>query len=305
MGMLVSVVVVTFNSEKYIYEILDSILNQTYKDLEVIISDDCSKDNTVSIAKEFFESNSFDKFKIITSKCNTGVPSNINRGLKKATGKYIKIIAADDILLNNCIEKNMLFMHANKNLIQFSNMKGFIKNDYGEKIITNYYKLSEKYNNRDINKQLNMLMYRNYVHAPTVFFDRELFEKYGLFNEKFKLLDDYPMWIKISENREPIYYLNSDTVLYRQHSESLSYSNKININYFNNFKKFFYEELEPCLIRNRRYLSLIHHKITILKNESILRQNNIKRWYIKLYNFLDPLFMYNKIKSMFIKEQTS
>ena len=103
---LVSVVVVSYNSEKFIVETLESIKNQNYDFIELIICDDCSVDLTVELCINWITKNNkiFKNIELITSMNNYGISVNINKGLNKATGEWIKFIAGDDYLLNNCIQ---------------------------------------------------------------------------------------------------------------------------------------------------------------------------------------------------------
>ena len=78
---------------------------QTYRNLELIVTDDCSGDNTVELVKSWIEKN-HDRFlrcEVITTPVNTGIPANCNRGLIKSEGEWVKIIAGDDILCNSCV----------------------------------------------------------------------------------------------------------------------------------------------------------------------------------------------------------
>ena len=102
---LVSIIVITYNSSKYVLETLESAKAQTYQNIELIVSDDCSIDNTVEICREWIENNKerFVRTELITAEKNTGIPANCNRGVKAAQGEWVKLIAGDDILYNNCI----------------------------------------------------------------------------------------------------------------------------------------------------------------------------------------------------------
>ena len=90
---LVSIIVVTYNSSKYVLETLESVRKQTYQNIELIITDDCSLDDTLEICNEWVEGNKkrFVRTNIVTVEKNTGIPSNCNRGIKKSTGKWIKL----------------------------------------------------------------------------------------------------------------------------------------------------------------------------------------------------------------------
>jgi len=97
---LVSIVVITYNSSKYVLETLESCKNQTYKNIELIISDDASKDNTVKLCQNWIEKNKkrFFRTELITTIKNTGIPSNCNRGVRASKGEWVKLIAGDDVL---------------------------------------------------------------------------------------------------------------------------------------------------------------------------------------------------------------
>ena len=108
---LVSIVVVTYNSSQFVQETLDSIKEQTYKNIELIISDDCSKDDTIKICEEWLKENRcrFTNCQILTSLKNTGVVANCNRGYQASTGMWIKDVAGDDALYPEAIEKFIQF----------------------------------------------------------------------------------------------------------------------------------------------------------------------------------------------------
>ena len=124
-SLLVSVVVITYNSEDYILECLESVKAQTYAGIELIISDDCSQDNTLKICKEWVDENKirFVNIEIIEVKKNTGTTENINRACRLANGVWIKPIAGDDLLLPKCIEYNLKFSYGKK--IIFSQVEMF------------------------------------------------------------------------------------------------------------------------------------------------------------------------------------
>ena len=106
-NMLVTVIVITYNSAKYVLETLESVYRQSYNNIELIVSDDCSKDNTVSICQQWVDTNRnrFISAKVIQTENNSGICGNYNFALKNANGNWIKYIAGDDILEDNCIER--------------------------------------------------------------------------------------------------------------------------------------------------------------------------------------------------------
>lgn len=108
-GPLVSVFIPMFNSSQYIREALDSIINQTYNNLEIIIIDDGSTDKSVEIVKSYNDS----RIRLIQNECNKGIPYTRNLGLKKAKGKYMAIMDSDDISYSTRIERQVEFMEKN------------------------------------------------------------------------------------------------------------------------------------------------------------------------------------------------
>ena len=99
---LVSVCIPTYNGSEYIVEALESVLNQTYKNIEIIVSDDKSSDKTLDLVRQCAKTSKF-PIVIYTNEFR-GIGNNWNNSIKKANGKYIKFLFQDDILLPNCID---------------------------------------------------------------------------------------------------------------------------------------------------------------------------------------------------------
>ena len=91
---LVSVFIVTYNSSDYIIEALDSVRNQTYPNIELVVSDDCSTDNTVPLVKDWMKSygSCFSRTEIVVAPKNQGIPSNYNRAVNACHGEWLKMM---------------------------------------------------------------------------------------------------------------------------------------------------------------------------------------------------------------------
>lgn len=241
---LVSIIIVTFNSGQYVLETLESAKAQTYKNIELIITDDGSRDNTVEICKNWLEYNKerFIRTELIVSPYNTGIASNGNRGLAKARGEWIKGLAGDDILLENCIE----------------DFVGFVKNTPDSNIVFGKIKILRKDKIEEVDKIPKLfkvpkekqydIVYKNPgLFAPASFINRNLLDKVGGFDERYNFLDDKPLWIKIADEGEYFYFLNKFVVLYRIHSTSIigGGDNFINEKYYASKRKFLLEVIIP------------------------------------------------------------
>ncbi len=113
---LVSIVVCTYNQEAFVRETLESIVQQTYPHVEIIVSDDGSLDATPAIIREY-QAQYPDKFKPVFSAHNTGIPANINRGLKQITGELVAWLDGDDLMLPNKIERQVRVMQQHPSAI--------------------------------------------------------------------------------------------------------------------------------------------------------------------------------------------
>lgn len=215
---LVSIVVITYNSAKTVIETLDSARNQTYQNIELIISDDCSTDDTVEICRNWIAENKdrFVRTELITVEKNTGIPGNLNRAYEKTNGEWIKGLAGDDIFLSNCIEDNVSFVSENPKVnILFSLARCFsVKN--GECIEKGVIPASEYIPifNKSAKEQLIQLYRGCFVPAPTLFINRK-FALNNPYDENYKYMEDYPMWVKLTKDGNKLYFMNKMTIAYR------------------------------------------------------------------------------------------
>lgn len=230
---LVSIVIVSYNSANTIVETLDSVKNQNYKCLELIISDDSSQDNTVKLCNEWLETNKdrFNRTVLLTSERNQGICVNSNRGWQEATGKWIKGIAADDIMCPACISSFMEYVDNNPEAQFISSYMSEYKETFDESNC-----VRAKVGPRDlrifkqpIDVQLKVMAWQPFVWAPTIFTSNSLFQRLGGFDNRYEY-EDHPFWLKVLEFGHPIHFLNKVTVCYRI-NQSFSHSSDKLFNY--------------------------------------------------------------------------
>ena len=118
MDELVSIIMPSYNTAKFIYETIDSDLTQTYTNWELIIVDDCSTDNTDEVVKSFL---SDDRIKYIKNEKNSGAAFSRNRALCEAKGKWIAFLDSDDLWLPEKLEKQIAFMEKNDYRFSYTN----------------------------------------------------------------------------------------------------------------------------------------------------------------------------------------
>lgn len=240
---LVSIIVITYNSSKYVLETLESAKAQSYQNIELIVSDDFSIDNTVEICRKWIEENKsrFVRTELITASANTGIPVNCNRGVSVAKGEWVKLIAGDDILLNDCISNAMDFAKNNKRYEIFASNMIYFKEDIniGINKVSKLDQLEFFNNKTDAKKQFDILIFDNPVPAPSVFIFRQLLIAHNGFDESINQMEDYPFWLKVTQSGHKIGLMNKITVGYRLSSNSISGHTDDNL--FNKFYKHTYQ----------------------------------------------------------------
>lgn len=217
---LVSVIVVAYNSAGYILETLDSIRAQTYANIELIIADDASQDETMAVAESWLLTNGgrFSGAKAVRNSINGGIAPNCNNGLRHARGEWIKLIAADDMLLENCIADNVAFVSRQpETAVVFSGMD---RVDENGKRIDRYF-FPAHFFNMGTKAQLCALLHRNCLAAPAAFINRKALEEVGGFDPVYPMMEDLPMWIKLLDRGYKLGGMETVTILYRVHGTSI------------------------------------------------------------------------------------
>lgn len=247
---LVSIVVITYNSSKYVLETLESAKEQTYKNIELIITDDYSTDDTVDICNKWIEKNKdrFVRTKIITSTKNLGISPNCNRGAKESQGEWIKMIAGDDVLENDIIEKYQIYVNKNKDVsILYSNVREY-NDDFKKENLLPIKKINEltfNQNDSGSDEQFDILLKSNCVWTSTIMIKKSLLKKVNWFNEKYPFFEDRPLLLSILKAGYKIYYLDFFGAKYRRHSESVQLNNKEFLSKFREDKQRYF--INECL----------------------------------------------------------
>lgn len=283
---LVSVVVIAFNSADYIVETLDSIKAQSYQTLELIVSDDCSTDLTALIVTDWIAQNEgrFERSNFVTSKINTGISANGNRGAKNCSGEFIKFIAGDDLLLPNCITDLVDFMVANGLHVACSKVGGFGVNApaaerliYAEEVMhRNFYESNQDSQYRQLLVSCPVLVVLGAMYSS------RLFSEVGGFNEAYPMMEDYPYLVRVSELGYKFRLLDTYTVKYRVRADpntaSFRGSKRAQL-HFHNVVEFRSKEIFPRLMRKKMYGSVAYLQIVqCIRKLEFYRGNPVIRW---------------------------
>ena len=184
----VSIIIPVFNAEKYVEESIESALNQTYTNIEVIVVDDGSTDKSLEIIKKFSK-----KIKIISNE-HRRQPYTLNTGIREMTGEWFKWLSADDVLTPNAIEeqiKQTKNINDKKNWIIASNSYHIDKNGklLSEITAPNF----QEMNNFEFNV---MLLHHNVLSFITLLIHKSTLDSYGFFDENFPEFLDWEMVLR-------------------------------------------------------------------------------------------------------------
>ena len=193
--MLVSIIIPTFNSAKFLSQTIESALNQTYKNTEIIIVDDNSTDKTVEIIKNYQNKNSKIKFYKIKNYKKTGSGSGSkprNFGIKKSKGKYIAFLDSDDLWEKNKLQRQVETITPNTDI-------SFTKCHYLHNQSKSKEKfIKEKFIDFSLNKLPGGLLLYNPIRLSSVIIKREVFRNVN-FNEEKEIrgIEDLELWLNI------------------------------------------------------------------------------------------------------------
>ncbi len=201
-----SIVLPSYNGEKYLEESINSIRNQTLSDWELILVDDGSEDSTLAIMERFTKID--DRIKLVHNKKNTNLPYSLNKGFQRAKGKYLTWTSDDNLYFKEALEKMFCFMECNIEVYMICADMEYIDED------GRYIKDAPVY---DANK----FWYNNNVGACFMY-RRDVLTTIGEYSTTLFGIEDYDYWIRVRKKFGKIIRLSEKMYSYRIHEGSLS-----------------------------------------------------------------------------------
>ncbi|MFH1641728.1 MAG: glycosyltransferase [Nanoarchaeota archaeon] len=198
----VSIILPTYNGEKYLRQSIDSCLKQTYRNIELIIVDDCSQDDTLSIIQSFSDP----RIKFIRNKKNMKLPRSLNIGFKQASGEYLTWTSDDNRFLPTAIEEMLIFLNEHKRV-------DFV---YADMIISNL-----ETGHEEIKKLPELDMGKDNYIGACYLFTRKAYELVGKYDHRLEWVEDYDYWIRLSKKCQLRHYLKP-LYIYGLHPNSIT-----------------------------------------------------------------------------------
>ena len=235
----ISIITPVFESELFIKLTIESVLNQTYQNWELIIIDDASSDGSVKIAESFATKDK--RIKLIKLDSNKGPAAARNRGIKEASGRYIAFLDSDDLWHKDKLEKQIIFMQKNEYAFTFT---GYEKIDEKGKKIGNILPFKGQVTYHDLLKS-------NHIGCLTAMIDLKMLGC-KMYMPDIKKRQDQGLWLEILKEIDKAYCLNKVLGKYRIRKDSISINKIANIK----FQWQLYRELEKLSIIQSLYYML-------------------------------------------------
>lgn len=268
----ISVLLPVYNAEKYIDQSIQSILNQTYTNFELLIIDDGSTDNSLSVIQCFDDT----RIKIIQNKKNLGLIKTLNKGIDLAQGKYIARMDADDIAMPNRLEKQIAFLENKPQYALVGTQANFI---FGDKLSKALFNMETK---SEVLPVLSLFTCP-FIH-PSVMIRTDVLKAFR-YDENFRTAEDFELWTRILK-KYPCANLPESLLQYRIHDN--------NISTIQNDKQI--DSVRRIYEANLKYIQMsyteadldIYLKISgsYQKDISLNDLKNIKIWLNKMQSFL-------------------
>ncbi len=306
---LVSVIMASYNHEKFISYAIESVLNQTFKDFELIIIDDYSADRSRDIINNFEKKNK--RIKSLFHKRNKGISRTRNDGFEMAEGKYIAFLDSDDVWISHKLEVQVSILEQNENLIVWS--EGDIIDEKGRSLMrrfTDLYSLNTKKSGNLFYELLN-------TNKIIIYVSSMIFNKNHLrnirFNENLKYDNDCQFYVELARNFNFL-FIKEALSKYRIHSDNTririslqkrdKYKDRVKLNLF--FLKTFKDELQKNL-KWKLYTRLIVALLELdRKKLRIIIFSVIKAYpfkYLNYYYLMKCYFYTSYFTNFFVKIQ--
>ena len=211
---LVSVIMPSYNHEKFISKSIESILNQTIRDLELIIVDDASIDNSRKIIESYAQKDS--RIHFFMHEKNLGISKTVNDAISKTTGDFLALFSSDDLWLPEKIEKELEILKNDENLVVWS--EGQVIDDTDNPLGVTFTEMHGAQNKKKSGNIFEELVRGNYICGQSLMVKRENFNIF-LYDPKYKYLNDYKIMLELSRSYE-FYFIPECLVMYRWHPKN-------------------------------------------------------------------------------------
>lgn len=272
---LVSIVLPVYNGEEYMRISIESCLAQTYQNWELLIVDDCSKDSTPDIAKEYEQKDA--RIHYYKNETNLRLPRNLNRGFSLAKGEYLTWTSDDNYYRPTAIEKMVQHLETTENEFVFARYSIINEKD-------------EELSQTVIPKDYKHAIWDDNFVGACFLYSRKVYETVGEYAPNLFLCEDYDYWLRIFA-QFPVGYLEENLYAYRRHGKSLTAQNQ----------KGQFEAMEKAFLKN---FALKKDAMTVDRyylHRGLHRSRSREDSFFRKYEYFPKLICYKVWRKLFYK----
>lgn len=270
---LVTVGVAVYNHENYVEQCIDSVLDQDYENLELIIIDDGSPDNSVGAIQACLEKHGSPSHVQLSSRSNKGMCNTLNEIAQKSHGKYISYIGSDDYWLSNKITEQVAYLESHpdctlvhSNSSRVDSQGQFLKDmDY-----------SGRDNSGDLFEAL--IKRTGGINTPSHLYRTSVFDEIGYYDPQFRF-EDTDFWLRLTKHHK-VGYINETHTCYRWHGNNLSSQENNLAFYFDDLIAIYEKNIDEPELRNYAVNRVC--KKAIAKSIKAMDFTNTKKYFSKL-----------------------
>ena len=290
----VSVVIKSFNHEKYVVEAINSILNQSFQDFEIVITDDASSDKTADLISSFKDP----RIHLEVSKLNRGISLTMNATLNRARGEYVAILNSDDIALPGRLENQVHYLDLNPQVAAVFSLPIEIDEEGAQKQLGGKFQEALKLSNSSRNAWLRQFFYQgNCLCAPTAMIRRTAIIDCGGYDPRLSGLNDFDYWLRMLSKGYNLQVLPEVATAFRvrsnlQNASAPTFFNLTRVNFEHSKVLNHFRSLPRELIIQIFQSDIQAHKISLnLTSDQLLIELALKSSSIPIYLFaLNTLF---------------
>ncbi|MFX1521793.1 MAG: glycosyltransferase, partial [Promethearchaeota archaeon] len=218
---LVSVVMLSYNQDMFLPESIESVLNQTFTDFELLIIDDCSQDSSKEIIDKYMRRDK--RIRAFFHEKNMGIAKTVNQGFLEAKGKFVALIASDDIWVETKLEKQLSILSDDDSLVVWS--EGNIVDKEGTVVAKSFTEMHFSQNRKKSGYLFEELLHGNFILGSSLILRRDYLKKIR-FSEELEYYSDFKFFIDLSRAYS-FYYIPEPLVKYRIHGRNTIFTDKL------------------------------------------------------------------------------